>query len=201
MANHVAVKVGGWAFRDPISHQQISGLQTALLKCPNFDEGSTHTPSGLITVAGANGMSVSSLLVPTLLNATGDGQIGTTAANVFTLMATLDASSGIGPQGPGRILFWGGLVSSMTGDATRSVTDPAIEVITNQAHSNRNITLLHADAMSGDWKVYLPQDPESYALNLVDETAGGLCQVQSGGIGIAVFVNSRWYANTGRPNT
>lgn len=53
MANFTAAKTGGWAFEDPVTHDQISTLQQHILKAPNFSEGSVHDTTGLILVGGS----------------------------------------------------------------------------------------------------------------------------------------------------
>lgn len=55
MANHTAVKVGGWAFREKLTATQITGIQERLLKCPNFSEGSTHSLTGDLNINAGGG--------------------------------------------------------------------------------------------------------------------------------------------------
>jgi hypothetical protein len=47
------IKVGGWAFEDPIDEDQISLVQEYLLKCANFVDGGIYAPSSPIVVGGA----------------------------------------------------------------------------------------------------------------------------------------------------
>lgn len=52
MANFARVKVGGWGANDPVDHDHWNKLDEDHVKAPNFDEGSSHSPSGDIEIDG-----------------------------------------------------------------------------------------------------------------------------------------------------
>ncbi len=55
MANHTNPHGGPYASGDPFLYTELNALIDALIKSPNFDEGSSHAPTGDIELSGSMG--------------------------------------------------------------------------------------------------------------------------------------------------
>lgn len=179
MANHVAAKVGGWAFRDPILSTQITALQEALLKCPNFSEGSEHSPTGDIKINGTGGG---------ILDLNISGRLGNSGTQLWSLQSCLSPYPGVG-----RIKL-ATQTYSLSGNLTLGVTgtDSAqLIVITGCGGSDRNVNLSRTGVEAGDWKMLINLDA-TRTVTFRDETSGGVA-VGFGHLAIAVADSTRWY--------
>lgn len=130
------------------------------------------------------------------LNIKHSAQLGNSLSHVLTLLGILDA--GVAPPvgfDSGRIRF-SLAITQLYGNANVSAkTDVSVTVFTSLNGGSRSLTLLHADAGTGDWKLFINKDA-TYTITVFDETAGGIAAaVQPGGMCIAFYdtTTGRWY--------
>lgn len=184
MSNHTAVKVGGWVFRDPIAPAEITGIQERLLKCPNFDEGSTHAPSGDIILTDG-GVAARKVAMRT------SGELGSSAGHAWTQAGTLSIGGVISFLTSGRMRPVT-LKTSLSGDINFTYDGQHLWVIDGLGGTDRAITLLNSGCATGDFIFVLNRDA-SNTLNIVGETTGLQAIVHSNALGLAVFSVDRWY--------
>lgn len=123
---------------------------------------------------------------------------GNSLSHIFTLLGILDA--GVAPPvgyDSGRIRF-SLAITQLSGNANFSAkTNVSVTVFTSLNGGSRSITLLHADAGTGDWKLFINKDT-TYNITVFDETAGGIAAaVLPGGMCLAFYdaTTGRWYGS------
>lgn len=81
MANFPLLKAGGWLLGELLTPAQANALNAMLPKIPNFLEGSSHTPSGIVEVLGSVGMKIATLRGPTQMTHDGANEPSLTLVN------------------------------------------------------------------------------------------------------------------------
>ena len=178
MANHTAVKVGGWVFRDPIEAAEITGIQERLLKCPNFDEGSTHAAGGNIIVTDG-GTAARKIAMRT------SGELGTSVSHIWSVAGVIKMMSG------GKLR----LNATMTGMSTNlnlTYNGQQLWIVDDLYGATRVATLLNTGCESGDFIFFLNRD-DTNTLVIQGETSGLWANVHPYHVGLAVHYGGVWY--------
>ena len=199
MANFINPHAGPWGNKDPFTHGELNDIVEQLLKAPNFDDGSAHTPTGDIQLDGSNGKGFDFQN-----NVKLDGFVGVTSLNV----AALDGIAGavgfayeVGVFALGRLELNGGTTSKLarlklatrsrmsctpkhfTGSGTLNVGLDGSMVVLGQPSSALTLTIAQASDTykeDGDFvDIYLPKpgtDPASHYWAIKREgSANNIC--------------------------
>lgn len=126
---------------------------------------------------------------------------GNSLSHIFTVLGIL-AMGDAPPVGlnNGRATF-NSAATTISGNVIAGVTDENIVIYTSLGGASRTVTLLHANARNGDWKVYINNDATDN-ITVHDETTGAISYaVAPGGMCFAVYIGGTgsWYAATCNP--
>jgi hypothetical protein len=78
--------LAAWANGTPITNKEMDSLDGDLIKCPNFAEGCSMSPTAPVNVGGTSGMTFSAV-TPCALG--GNTTVGTTSANTCIVASTV----------------------------------------------------------------------------------------------------------------
>lgn len=131
MANHTNPHGGPYASKDPVLYTELNALIDALIKSPNFDEGSAHAPTADIELSGSMG---GGFAFADLFPFYGDvdvtnGLIFDAAVSGFArftervsvdVFSTLTIKAASGGEGPGNFTAETGTTSTWNSGATAS---------------------------------------------------------------------------------
>jgi cytoskeletal protein CcmA (bactofilin family) len=94
MANHTRVRADlpAWATGTAVSNAEFEKFDANLVKCPNFAEGCSMSPTAAINLGGTYGM-IFSATTPCILN--GNTAIGATPSNTLSVSATSTFSGNV----------------------------------------------------------------------------------------------------------
>lgn len=87
MANHTRVRadLAAWSTGTPVTNSEFDKFDANLVKCPNFADGCSMSPTAAVNVGGTYGM-ILSATTPCVLN--GNTAIGATPSNTLSVSAT-----------------------------------------------------------------------------------------------------------------
>jgi hypothetical protein len=100
MAALIPIKVGGYAYRDPVGHLEMNRINDQIVKAPNFvDGGATYNPTDELIIGGA-GLTLTTTLTCVGIDATGDveivGNVEVTGDSTLTGDVDVDGSVVVG---------------------------------------------------------------------------------------------------------
>lgn len=95
MANFPLLKAGGWLLGELLTPAQANALNAMLPKIPNFQEGSSHTPSAMVQLLGTAGLKVATLRGQTAMSHDGTNEPRLTITNLAgTKEVEIDGGAG-----------------------------------------------------------------------------------------------------------
>ena len=180
MANFTNPHGGAYGLKDPFLHEELNLLIDQLLQAPNFDEGSSHAPTGDIALSGTFGH-------------------GFVFAEMFPFAGELDVSAGLTLDAPvsGAVIFGklvavdmrgplsfkaspGGAPGSAAWESGASATWQSGSTLTLASGSTFNLS--SAGYVRGQLTIKASGGPGSLVLeNGTTNTCAGLLFVLSGG--------------------
>jgi hypothetical protein len=99
MANHVSPHGGPYSSKDPFLYTELDALIDALIKSPNFDEGSAHAPTADIELSGSMGggfVFADDFPFSGEIDAAGDVTVNASSAALWTFTADVTVQT-LGP--------------------------------------------------------------------------------------------------------